>query len=46
LGTRILDNVIRDLSQVGVVEFRDEGEEKIKSVIITPKAKPSVKGKG
>lgn len=46
LGIRILDNLIRDLAGVGVVEFRDEGEEKIKSVIITPKIKTPIKGKG
>jgi len=46
LGIRILDNLIKDLSGTGVVEFRDEGEEKIKSVIMTPKIKPPVKGKG
>jgi translation initiation factor IF-3 len=38
LGMRVLENCVRDLGKVGVVEYRDESEPKYKSIIMTPKA--------
>ena len=41
LGLKILDRAIVDLAAVGAVEFRDNTEEKARSVIIAPKARPA-----
>ena len=43
LGLRILDNAVRDLGHVGVIENRDVTEPKYKSVTVTPKQQVQVK---
>ena len=39
LGMNIIENLVRDLAEVGVVEHRDSTEAKYKSITLTPKVK-------
>ena len=39
LGMNILDKLVKELSELGVVEHRDETEAKYKSITVTPKVK-------